>query len=300
MARSLRHDVPPHAPAEDRQVAHQVPDLVTDELVVEAQGAGGDSLLVQNHGVLQARPQRQPLRLQRLLVPHESERPGRGQLLDEGVVDGERCELAPDQRVVELDGGGDPQVVGRGTDVVAAVRAVGGHGAGDLPHPRRPILLPYAGFPEHVQEGAEAAVHDRDLGAGHLDDQVVDAQGRHGRQDVLHRTGLRPVGGQRRAQLRVPDRLQGGHDLGIAIQVRAPEPDPRIHLRGQEPDARGLPRVDPDSLQLRRPSDGLLSWLAHSPPFCPFCPSISRSSSRTRFSSFGSRNRLACARSASA
>ncbi len=102
------------AAPEKRQVPHHVPDLVPEEFVGEPQLLVHDSRLVQDHRVLQRSSQGESSRMEGLGVGSESEGPGRSDLLPKRpFAEEEGPELPADSRVLELDGGRDPEAVSR-------------------------------------------------------------------------------------------------------------------------------------------------------------------------------------------
>ena len=100
--------------------------------------------------------------------------------------------------------------------------------------------------------GPGAAVHDRDLGAGDVDVQVVDAEAGERRHQVLDGGDRRAVALQRRRQPRVADVPRVGRDGDRRLEIDAMEDDAGVRRRraqreldaraGMQTDARRLDR----------------------------------------------------------
>ena len=53
MTRALGNNLPPYASTDQCQISDQIPDLMSDELVVEPKAAVHHSLVVENDGILE-------------------------------------------------------------------------------------------------------------------------------------------------------------------------------------------------------------------------------------------------------
>jgi hypothetical protein len=104
MARLHRHDPSPHSCPSQREVSNAIHRFVAHELVVPAQVAAQDVVVVENHRVVQRRSLDQALRPKRIHLVHETESSGSGQLAREGVLgDVEAPRLPADQRMRKFD-----------------------------------------------------------------------------------------------------------------------------------------------------------------------------------------------------
>ena len=160
--------------------ADDVQNLVSDELVLEPQGAVEHTGLAQHDGVVQRPAQGEPPSTQHLDLLQEAKGPGRSDLVDEDVLaHPHRAGLVTQQRVIEADAVGDLELVGR-IERDALVPTRQGDRTHDLEEPagRGQRLDP--GLVHQIHERRSAAVHDRHLGLVQLDDDVVDAQAEEG------------------------------------------------------------------------------------------------------------------------
>jgi hypothetical protein len=101
------------------------------------------------------------------------------------------------------------------------------------------------GLVDEDHEGRRAAVEHRDLGAVHLDQHVVDAQGQQRRQQVLDGVHRDPVARERRRMVEPSEVVQGRRDLDG--QVRAAETDAVLRRSRLEVEAHRLAGVQPDA-----------------------------------------------------
>ena len=122
-----------------------------------------------------------------------------------------------------------------------------------------------AGLVQQDHERRRAAVEDRDLGAVHLDEHVVDAEGQERRQEVLDRADGEAVAQERRRVVLRADVREGGGDRDA--HVRADEADAVLGRRGPQAQAHRAARVKPDA----RASD-----------VAPQCSSVSHDVSASR------------------
>src|SRR5687768_938146 len=113
--------------------------------------------VAQHDRVLERNAFDQAARLQRFRFAHESERPGRCELVAESVRKNvERAELPANQGVIELDGCRDTVIGVRHRNIRSARGPVRGDALLDLDRARRSALLGYAYPAYDIEEGLKA------------------------------------------------------------------------------------------------------------------------------------------------
>ena len=200
------------------------------------------------------------------VLPHDAQvlekavRARRRELLDERPLGRRpREHLGPDRRVLVVERVADPQRV-RWCDLDPAPAAAHSERTRDRQGLPQLGLLRAAGGREQRHERLRAPVQRRDLGAVHLDVQVVDAEPGRGGHEVLDRLDAGAVHPQRRRVVRVDDAVdRRGDPLAGRLD---PEHDARIRGTRCERDAGDLTRMEPDTLDADRPANGVL---AHKP-----------------------------------
>src|ERR1700722_16796973 len=176
------------AATEQIQIADRIEDLVLDELVLVTQPVLVEHAdIVQHDRILERATQRQVVRTQRLQIAHEAAGTSPADLFEErGGREIHRGTLQPafEYRVIELDLEIDLEALERvkSRPLIAVLHA---HALLDAYEALgRGLLLDAGGLQqEHKRSGA--AIHDRHLGAVDLDQGIVDAQTREGREQML-------------------------------------------------------------------------------------------------------------------
>jgi len=124
----------------------------------------------------------------------------------------------------EVDGGGDPEVVG-GSDDVGAVSLFDLQGCGDLVYHRLALVVCRVGVEEEVVERTEGAVQYGWFGPVDFKQDIVQLVRRHRGQNVLHRVnGLITVADGRMAVGNLNFTYPGTH-LGCSIEIDTAEYD---------------------------------------------------------------------------
>src|SRR5690606_31908934 len=219
------------------QVADGVEDLVLDELVLVAQPLFIEDLLLVHHdGDVEAAATSQTDGAQVIDLVHKAEGARPAHLLDKGtggkVHTGVKG-FAGERRVVEVDGEVHPEaLVGpEGCHLVAVLHL---HFALDANELLGGVLLDNAGGLDQEHKGTRTAVHDGHFRGGELNNGIVDAQSRHGGQQVLHggdtHLPLDQGGGQRGGA----DIVGLGADVNGGNQVGAAKDDTSIGRGGLE------------------------------------------------------------------
>jgi hypothetical protein len=137
----------------------------------------------------------------------------------------------PDERVVEADAVGDLEVVRRiQRDALVALAER------DRPEDLQVLLggcqfLDARLVQDQVHERRGAAVHDRHFRAVQLDDDVVDAERRQRREQVLDGLDRHRFTGQAGRELDPPEMRDGRRNFQTA-QIGTLEPDPVVDGRG--------------------------------------------------------------------
>ena len=243
-------------PAEERQIAEQIQDLVADELVAVAEPVQR-AAIAEHDRVVERAPARQTVLPHEPEVAEEAVRPGRGELLDERPLARRPGEdLRPDRRVVVVQRVADPQRVRR-HDVNPPPGAAHSKRARKRQHPAARGLLLAARERQQRHEGLRAAVERGDLGPVHLDLDVVDAEPGRRRHEVLDGLDARRVQAQGRRVVRVDDAL--GPCRNPLAGCAHLEHDACIRRRGGDGDTGDLARVQADSFDTDRLSNGVLT-----------------------------------------
>jgi hypothetical protein len=123
------------------------------------------------------------------------------------------------------------------------------------PQPRR--LLDAAGEREQRHKRLGASVERWDLGPVHLDLEIVDAEARDGRHQVLDRLDARAVHAHGGRVVRIDNAVSACRDA--LPRGPRPENDARVGGRGRESDPRDLARVEADTFDADRLANGVLS-----------------------------------------
>src|SRR5215467_5158555 len=254
-----RDDVRTEGPAEQRQIAQKVQDLVADELVAVAQAVQG-AAVAEHDRVVKRTAAGQAVLAHQPEVPEEAVRPCRRELLDARPLGGRPREaLRPDRRMVVVQAVADPERVRR-HDMDPPPGAAHSERTRKRQHasPRR--LLQAARGREHRHEGLRAPVQRGNLGAVHVDLDVVDAKPGRRRHQVLDGLNARALHTEGRRVVGVDNALGPGRDpLARRAQV---EHHARVHGCGGNGDAGDLARMQADSLDAHWLSNGVL---AHRP-----------------------------------
>ena len=170
---------PCSGPAEQREVADEIEDLVADELVAEAQRAREDAGVVEDDGVVQAAAARQSPRAQLRDLAREAEGPRRSDARREFLgPEREGQLLAAHDRMRKVDLVGDGQSGSVRLVEHAAVVADDLDRLVELDRPDDGVLPLESGGVEQAHEGKGRAVDDRDFRTVDLDEAVVEAQAR--------------------------------------------------------------------------------------------------------------------------
>src|SRR5947207_5310171 len=180
-----RGDLADDGTADEREVAEEVEDLVADELVAEAEVAADHSFVVEHDAVLDRAAARETGGAHLLDVAQETERTGRGNLLEEAVViEVELQRLPSDHGMAEIDLVLENQAICRGNaDAFVAFDDL--DRLLDLEDRDLRAEGADAGCVDEVHERERAAVDDRDFGTIDLDVDVGDAAGHDRRQEML-------------------------------------------------------------------------------------------------------------------
>ena len=162
---AMRHEMADHGVAHQREVADDVEDLVTHELVVEAKGVVEHARLTEDDRVVERAAKSETALAQHFDFLQKPERAGRRDVFDEALfADLHRARLVPQQRVIEADAVGDLQLLCRvESDALVALRKR------DRPQhlqvaTRRLKRLHPGLVQDQVNERGRAAVHDRHFG----------------------------------------------------------------------------------------------------------------------------------------
>src|SRR5215470_11617587 len=246
-------------PAEQRQIAEQIQNLVANELVLVAE-AVQRAAVAEHDGVIERSAARQAVLPHETKISEEAVGAGRGVLLDERPLRRRpRKHLRPDRRVVVVERVADAERVRR-HEVNPPSGAPDAERTRKREHPASRRLLQATREREQAHEGLRASVEGGDLRPVHLDLEVVDPETEGRRHEVLDRLNAGRI------------HPQGGRVMGVHDALR-PGRDPfprRAHL---EHDARvggcrgrGHPgdfaRVKADALDADWLSNGVL---AHRP-----------------------------------
>src|SRR5512143_377429 len=220
--------------AQQIKVADGVEHLVFDELVVVAQSVLVEHAeLVHDDGVVERAAERETLVAQVFDLMHEAERARARDLFrigGIGEVDADGLAATVEHGMREGDGEFDLEAVMRdeARPLVAVAHLDRLRDAHVL---LRRILLDDAGGLQQEHEGRRGAVHDGNLGAGQIDQQVVDAEAGEGRHQVLDGRHLGGAGLEHRAQPGVGDQIRVGLDFGGRDEIHPPEHDAGIGTR---------------------------------------------------------------------
>ena len=247
-------------PAREIEVADAVERLVADELVLETKAVRVHNPVVGQHdGVLQ-RPAKDKAAAPQLSdIPQEAvrARPAHVALIN-AVNELEVTPLAPDRRVVAGDLEAHREAVRRRQrDRAFAVRHLD-----RLQHLNglaRRRLLDDPGTLDKKHKRSRAAVHDRHLGPVELDHDVVDAETRERRHQVLDRR--HPIA----VAVAETGAHIGGADVLIArrqlrsTEVGAPKHDARPRLGGMQDHPHLIAAVQADARALDRAAERFLS-----------------------------------------
>ena len=158
-------------------------------------------------------PERQTALPQHLDFLQESERPRRRDLFDETLFGNpHRPRLVPEERMVEADAVGDLEVIRRiERDPLVALRER--NRTQHLQIPARRLQAFHARLVHQIHERRGAAVHDRHFRAVQFHDDVVDAQGGQGREQVLDGLDRHRFAGQPGLVLNAAEMRHGRRDL---------------------------------------------------------------------------------------
>ena len=256
----------PEPAAHQGEVAHDVPDLVAQELVGVAQVIVHDTVAVQHDGVDERGAPGQSLGSQLVRVPVETEGAGASQIvLELLVIDDEPPGLPADRGMVELDGRGYAEVdVGQG-HVRGSLLALDRDRVDDFHDLGLGVLHLRPRFPDRFHPGGETAVEDGDLRSVQLEHGVVHLQCRQRRQHMFHREDLDAGGAHAGAEFRGGDVLQVRGNRRCAGEVGAGEGDSRVRGGGPDRERGRLPRVDADPLERDLVGDGVLAAAGRHP-----------------------------------
>ncbi len=225
-----------------------------DELVAIAE-AVQRAALAHDDRVVERPAQRQPVLAHGAQVLEEAVRARRRVLLDERLLRRRaRQHLRADRGVVVVERVADPERA-RGLDVDPARARADADRVRDVDGAAPGRLRSAPGREEQRDERLGAAVDGRDLGAVHLDLEVVDPQAGGGGHQVLDRLDPGPVASDRRRVVRVDDALRRGRD---ALGPDA-EDDARVRRGRGHREAHGLAGVKADPVEGCRLADRVLS-----------------------------------------
>ncbi len=256
MTRLERGVLPDERMAQQVEIADGVQHLVLHELVVVAQALGVEhAVLVQHNRILQAAAQRQTRGAHGLDILHEPERSGARDFLHVrvlGEIDDDVPVLRPEHRMREVDREIELEAVER-IEACPLVAVAHLDGCKDAQIALRRVLLDDAGRLQQEDERPGTAIHDRDLGSGNVDVEVVDAKARERGHQVLDGGNAGTVMLQRRRQPRVADMQGVGGNGNGGRKVDPMKDDPGVcHARPQRNlDARAGMQADAGRLDRR-------------------------------------------------
>ena len=225
------------AVAEQVQVADGVQHLVLDELVLVPQPVlVEDTVVVHDDGVVEVTAESEVVVAQALQIAHESERPRTADFLHEGggrKVHRRLAHAPVKGGMVELDRERDLEALER-FETRPLVPVLHGYRLPDSDELLGRVLLLDAGRLNQEYERTGAAVHDRHFRCAHVHVRVVDAESRHGREQVLDSGHTDVTAAQRGGERGVPDVLGTCLDLHHDIQIDPAEYDSGIRRSGPE------------------------------------------------------------------
>ena len=239
-------------PAEQEEVAHQIEDLVANELVGNRRWSFSTARLPTTMVLSSEPPRARPALPHRAHVLEEAVGAGRRELLHEGGLgDLERQHLQPDRRMVVVERIADrrpsekhtrsqraPSSTRMGASMRSGARRAGKH------HAARAL--------QQLDELPGAAVEPGQLIARDVHQEIVDAKPGGGRHQVLDGADPHAERPHRGGEMTIHHMLGIGRDQR---SVRGPEQDPGVAAgRGNgEPD--GLAAMETDTLDARRLPD---------------------------------------------
>ena len=234
MARLVAAELADQAVAEQVQVADRVEDLVLHELVFVAQAVlVQDPVIVEHDRVVEVAAERQVLRAHVFQVAHETEGAGAADFAQERrrrEVHRGDLRAALEHRMVELDFKINFEAVVR-VEARPLVAVLDLDALLDAHEALGRVLFLDAGRLQQEHEGTRAAVHDRHFACAQFDDEVVDAEARQRRHQVLDRRDRAAFDGQAGAERGLADVSGLGRDVDRLVEVGAAENDARIRRR---------------------------------------------------------------------
>ena len=247
--------------AEQVEIADRVEHLVLHELVVVTEPVGiQHAVLVHHDGVVETAAEREALGTHALDLVHETEGPGAAHFLHVRVrreIDDNPVTRRIEGRMAEVDRELETESVVR-IEPCPLVTMTHLDGLADADEALGSVLLLDAGRLDQEHEWRRAAIHDRDLRRGQVDVQVVDAETRERRHQVLDRRDAHALVLEARRQSGVLDDVRTGLDVDRLGQVDAVEHDPGARrgrtqreehlLAGVQADAGGADDVPEGSL----------------------------------------------------
>jgi hypothetical protein len=269
--------------AEQVEIADRVEHLVADELVVEAQALAVEDLgLVEDDRRLQAAAQAQARRPHRLDVLHEAERAGARDLAHVrmlGEVDDDVAILRAEHRMREVDAEVELEP-GERVEARPLVAVAGLDGARNAQVFLRRLLLDDARRLQQEHVGPRAAIHDRQLGTGDVDVEVVDAETGERRHQVLDRRHRRGAVIERGGKTRVADVAGDAGDRRAAGEIRAIKHNAVVDGRRSQRELDARAGVQADA---RGAGDGLQrALLQHGRCWPRDCTNVSTRSAESR------------------
>src|SRR6266850_2414653 len=242
--------------AQESEVPEEVEDLVPDELIAVAQ-AGQRAPVAEHDRVVQGASPRQAVFPHEPEVLQEAVGARRREVLDERPLGRRpRQDLRPDRRVLVVERVADAERV-RWNDLHPSAVVADPERARNRQRPQPRRLLDAAGEREQRHERLGASVERRDLGPVHLDLEIVDAEPRDGRHQMLDRLDPRAVHADRGRVVRVDDAVGSRRDP--LTRGACPEHDARVSGCRTESDPGDLARVEADTFDADRLANRMLS-----------------------------------------
>src|SRR5712691_748240 len=215
----LAGDVPAERPPQQVEIAHQVEDLVTDELILEAEAVVEDGALPDHHRVVERAATGEPVLPHRGHVLEEAVGARRRQLVHEGGFGHlEGYDLLADDRMGIVERVGDAEGLRR-RDLEPAVAVAHPDGLAYDEGPARGGKQRGAGRVEEIHEWLGAAIEGRHLLRGDVHDQIVDAERGRGRHEVLDGAHADAEGSHRGRRAPIDDMLDISGDQGAVSRA---------------------------------------------------------------------------------